>query len=311
VWKALDYPCAERLHPVLLSTAEHLEKHGECSITPVVREQLSKISCSTLRRRLLEWKSIKPKATISSKRNKPKPKVKSEVPIDTYKWDEKRPGALEVDLVEHNGGSTKGHYACTLNVVDIVTGYSSRRAIMGKGQKGVFEALKSILEEWPVPPWSIHTDNGSEFINNHLATFCKQNNLKFTSSRPYRKNDNAHVEQNNRHLVREFVGYERYDTEEQVSWLNKVYKHLDSYSNAFLPMRKVVSKWREGSKVKKRFDLARSPIQRLIDSGHVDDAVKARLRAEAESMNPAKLQEELWEVIRSGSALRPKRRKSS
>ncbi|MGG4034307.1 DDE-type integrase/transposase/recombinase [Paenibacillus cisolokensis] len=215
VWRALDYPCAERLHPVLLETADKLAKHGYVTLTPLIRSQLSQISRTTLGRRLSKWLSEKPagKTTRSSKSFS---RLRSEIPLQTYDWDEQRPGALEIDLVEHNGGSSLGQFAYTLSVVDIVTGYSRRRAILGRGQQVVFQALQYILDAWPMKPWGIHSDNGSEFMNNHLRRYCKDRGFTFTRSRPYRKNDNAHVEQKNRQYVREVVGYERYDTPQDV-----------------------------------------------------------------------------------------------
>jgi len=148
VWEALDYPCAERLHPVLLSTSEILAKHNEVFLTEEILEQLSQISRATLARRLTKWCS--PKRALP--RFKPNSKIKTQVPIDIYAWDEDKPGALEIDLVEHNGGSSLGHFAYTLNTVDIVSGYSRRRAVLGRGQRGVFEAIKLILSQWPFTP---------------------------------------------------------------------------------------------------------------------------------------------------------------
>ncbi len=221
IWEALDYPCAERLHPVLLSTAEQLAAHGELTLTEEIRSQLASISRPTLARRIASWR--KPGAKKIPTAAKSLSKVRAEVPVDTYRWDEQRPGALEVDLVEHNGGSSVGHFAYTLSVVDVVTGYSRRRAILGRGQKAVLEALQLILDQWPGPVWGLHIDNGSEFLNHHLLLFARARSLELTRSRPYKKNDNAHVEQKNRVLVREIVGYERYDTPEHVQWLNTVY----------------------------------------------------------------------------------------
>ncbi|MEW6523979.1 MAG: hypothetical protein AB1445_10515, partial [Bacillota bacterium] len=159
---------------------------------------------------------------------KPPSALQAEVPLGRYDWDEGRPGALEIDLVEHNGGSSQGHYAYTLNVVDAVSGYSRRRAVLGRVQAGIFRELADILKQWPFRPWGLHADNGSEFLNNHLIRFTKKTGLEFHRSRPYRKNDNAHVEQKNRRLVREVVGYERFDTVAQVDWLNRVYTGLVS-----------------------------------------------------------------------------------
>lgn len=177
VWEALDYPCAERLQPVLLPTAEILAAHGELYLTPEIRRQLAEISRATLARRMAKWQSPKGKGTIPHQ--KPGSRLRSEVPIDRYSWDEDRPGALEVDLVEHNGGSSLGHFAYTLSVVDVVTGYSRRRAVLGRGQAGVHHELVNIINQWPFKPWALHTDNGSEFLNAHLIAFAKQYKLFF------------------------------------------------------------------------------------------------------------------------------------
>ncbi|WP_201024897.1 DDE-type integrase/transposase/recombinase [Ferroacidibacillus organovorans] len=196
VWEALDYPCAERLHPMLVGTANLLARHGELHLTPTIVEQLEQISRATLARRITKW--VQPGAKHIPADKRPSAHLRSEVPIERYDWDEDKPGALEIDLVEHNGGSSSGHYAYTLSVVDIVTGYSRRLAVLGRGQAGVASALERILAEWPYAIWGIHSDNGSEFINHQLIRYTKANRLSFTRSRPYKKNDNAHVEQKNR-----------------------------------------------------------------------------------------------------------------
>lgn len=295
VWEALDYPCAERLHPVLLPMAELLAKHGELCLTPVVRQQLAQISRATLARRLAKWRSLKPKYTIP--RKKAGEALSSDVPIDRYAWDEDRPGALEVDLVEHNGGSSLGHFAYTLTVVDVVSGYSRRRAILGRSQLAVFQELKAIIAEWPFKPWGLHTDNGSEFLSRHLLRFCQENGLAFTRSRPYRKNDNAHVEEKNRHYVREIVGYERYDTPQDVAWLNEVYAYLDVYANLFLPMRKVIAKSRNGAHVHKTYDKAKTPFQRLLEAGVLDTDTQTRFQRQLEAINPLDLHRKLEALL--------------
>lgn len=299
VWKALDYPCAERLHPVLLETADKLARHGHVTLSPLIRSQLSHISRSTLGRRLAKWLSEKPKA-MTARSVKSFSRLRSEIPVQRYDWDEKRPGALEIDLVEHNGGSSLGHFAYTLTVVDIVTGYSRRRAILGRSQVAVFQALQSILDAWPMKPWGLHSDNGSEFMSNHIKRFCKDRNLTFTRSRPYRKNDNAHVEQKNRQYVREIVGYQRYDTPQAVEWLNAVYAGLDEYANLFLPMRKVISKERIDGKVRKKYDQARTPLQRLIETGALEEQAVNKIRAQKETSDPLRLHEHLEQLIQAG-----------
>jgi len=298
VWEALDYPCAERLHPVLLPTAELLVTHGEVSLSLEVRQQLAQISRATLARRLAKWRS--PKTNRALPHHKCCSGLSSQVPVERYDWDETQPGALEIDLVEHNGGSSLGHFAYTLTVVDVVTGYSRRRALLGRSQTAVFRELKTILGEWPFWPWGLHTDNGSEFLNNHLVRFCRENDLVFTRSRPYRKNDNAHAEQKNRQYVREIVGYERYDTPEDVAWLNQVYACLDTYVNLFLPLRKVVAKERKGARVRKSFDTARTPLQRLIEAGVLEDYTRARLEHQRQSINPLQLHRQLEKLLAQG-----------
>ena len=143
-------------------------------------------------------------------------------------------------------------FAYTLSMVDGVTGYSRRQAVLGRGQAGVHRELRRVVDEWPYKAWGLHADNGREFLNDQLVRFAKERGLTFTRSRPYRKNDSSHVEQKNRQYVREIVGYDRFDTPEAVQWLNRVYELLTVYANLFLPMRKVVARRRVGSRVSKR-----------------------------------------------------------
>jgi len=297
VWEALDFPCAERLHPVLLPMAELLSAHEELSLTPEMRRQLSQISRATLARRLKRLHTPKSR-TLPGRR--PSTGLRAEIPVERYDWEESRPGALEIDLVEHNGGSSLGHFVHTLSVVDVVSGYSRRRAVLGKGQSGVHRELKAILKDWPTPPWGLHCDNGGEFINDQLFRFCQENKLSFTRSRPYKKNDNAHVEQKNLQYVREIVGYERYDTPEAVEWLNQIYAVLDPYANLFLPMRKIIAKERSGSHVRKKFDTARTPFERLSETGAL--TLKARLihKHQLKALNPLKLHRQIDDLLRHG-----------
>jgi len=298
VWEALDFPCAERLHPVLAATAEVLAGHGELKLTAEVRQQLSQIGRATLARRLKRLRS--PKCSRALPGRRPNTGLKAEIPVERYDWDETRPGAPEVDLVEHNGGSSLGIFAYTISVVDVVSGYSRRRAVLGRGQTGVHRELTAIINDWPTPVWGLHSDNGSEFINDQLLRFCQKHNLAFTRSRPYKKNDNAHVEQKNLQFVREIVGYERYDTPEAVEWLNRVYACLDPYANLFLPMRKVIKKERSGSHVSKKFDTARTPFQRLSETGAL--TLKARLvhQHQLKTLNPLAIHRQLEELLGKG-----------
>ena len=302
VWEALDYPCAERLHPVLVQTALLLEKHGEVTLEPRVRILLESISLSTLARMLLKSRPTKIQRMSPPRQ---RTRLQREVPMEKYDSGEMRPGALEADLVEHNGGSSLGHYAYTLTVVDVATGYSRRRAVLGRGQLGVHRELKKILMSWPYPIWCIHTDNGNEFLNDHLIRYCKANNLKYTRSRPYRKNDNPHAEQKNFQHVRCLVGYERFDTEEQVAWLNTLYAVYDTYINLFQPTRKLTAKERHGSNVRKYYDTAKTPVQRATLLGVVTAETQKKLHKLYEVLNPLSLHRQIQSLVAQSMGTEP------
>lgn len=302
-WEALDYCCAERLHPQLLPLAAALARHGEVEVPLEAREELERISRATLARRLAELPRGKPRLVRSAPH--PSRMLQSQVQVDRYRWNESRAGALEIDLVEHNGSSTGGHYVCTLSVVDVVTGWSARRAVMGKSQAVVLEALEELLACWPSEVWALHSDNGSEFLSRHLLRYCQARDVTFHRSRPYRKNDNAHVEQKNRQLVREVVGYERIDTPAGLAWLNALYDVLHVYANLVLPSLKVISKIRTGSKVSKRYDTARTPLDRLLALDAVlADRVDELMRLQ-ESLNPLELRRTLDRLQRQDPQANP------
>ena len=296
VWRALDYICAERLHPTLLDTALLLERHGEIGLTEENKQHLKSISRATLGRMLREARQTRryPKARLQPK---PTTRIKAQVPIESYSYKEDKPGALEVDLVEHNGGSSFGQFAYTLSVVDVVTGYSKRRAVLGKGQAGVHKELKRIIEQWPYKIWGIHSDNGSEFLNDHLLRYCKAQGIKFTRSRPYKKNDSPYVEQKNFQHVRSLVGYERYDSPEAVEWLNAIYKIYDPYVNFYQPSRKLISKERHGSKVKKRYDEAKTPFKRACLMNAINELKKGELEHVYGQLNPLKLHKQIENLV--------------
>lgn len=157
VWEALDFCCAERLHPRLVPLAEALARHGELQLTLEAREELARISRATLARRLAELPRAKPRMLRAAPH--PARLLQSQVPVDRYRWNETRAGALEVDLVEHSGGLGGGHHAYTLSVVDVVSGWSRRRAVMGKSQAVVHQALQELLAAWPSAVWALHSDN--------------------------------------------------------------------------------------------------------------------------------------------------------
>lgn len=296
VWEALDFCCAERLHPRLVPLAEALARHGELQLTLEAREELARISRATLARRLAELPRAKPRMLRAAPH--PARLLQSQVPVDRYRWNETRAGALEVDLVEHSGGWGGGHHAYTLSVVDVVSGWSCRRAVMGKSQAVVHQALQELLAAWPTAVWALHSDNGSEFLGALLIRYCQVRDVTYHRSRPYKKNDNAHVEQKNRHLVREVVGYDRIDTAAGLAWLNSVYEVLDVYANVVLPNLKVISKSRVGSKVRKRYDTARTPLERLRELHALLRDRVAELEALEHNLNALELRRTLDQLQR-------------
>lgn len=291
VWETLDFCCAERLQPQLRAVAEDLVRHGELEAPAEVLEELGRISRATVARRIAELPRPKPRRLPVAPH--PQRLLKTAVPIGRYAWDEDRPGALEIDLVEHNGGSSSGHYAATLSVVDVVSGWSRRRAVLGKSQAVVHEALERLLNDWPTRVWGLHSDNGAEFLNNHLVRYCARHDIEYHRSRAYCKNDNAHVEQKNRQLVREVVGYARYDQLADVHWLNGVYELLDVYVNLVLPSQKLIEKSRDGVKVRKRYDTARTPLVRLQELEAIEPQRQDELTTFRRSLNPLALKRDL------------------
>ena len=205
--------------------------------------------------------------------------LKKAIPIRTSAdWDDAQPGFLELDLVAHCGDSAGGEYIYTLDTVDVSTGWSECVAVPNRGQHAVFEALQLIRRRLPFPLRGIDSDNDSAFINDHLYRYTRREGITFTRSRPYKKNDQAHIEQKNWSVVRRLVGYDRYDSARALAHLNALYDDLRLYVNFFQPSMKLVAKRRVDSKVRKTYDPAQTPYQRVLRSPDVDDACKESLR---------------------------------
>lgn len=292
VWAVLSMPCGKRLAPYMEEIVAVLERCGELELDRKVRDNLLSMSASTIDRKLApERKRIQLKGR---KGTKPGTLLKHQVPIRTFsEHDQEEPGYLEIDLVGHEGGNPRGDFAQTLDVTDIASTWTETQAVRNKAQKWVFAALAMILDRLPFDAAGIDSDNGGEFINAHLVRFCAEKELSFTRSRPQRKNDNCFVEQKNWTVVRKTVGYARYDTEEELRILNQIYRHLRLYTNYFQPTMKLISKTRDGAKVKKVYDAPRTPYQRLMESPAISKEAKEALKAEYETLNPAQLKRKI------------------
>ena len=314
IWTIFDFICSKRLAPFMGEAVEKLEYHKEIDLIDDVREKLVKISASTIDRLL---KPEKDKFRLGKGRSGTKPGtlLKNQIPIRTFAdWDDTKPGFTEVDLVAHDGGDNSGDFMQSLNFVDIATCWDETAACKNKAQKHVFRAIKIVSARFPFEIAGIDSDNGAEFINNILIRYCVKNKINFTRSRPYRKNDSCFVEQKNYSVVRRAVGYLRHDTEEELDLLNELYLYLGRYNNFFIPVTKLISKKRIGSKVTKKYDIARTPFRRVLESEHIDDKIKARLEREYDSLNPVKLKKNiagLQEKLLKLNVLKNKVRKES
>ncbi len=298
VWAVLDFPAGKRLAPFMAEIVPALERHGEISLTPTVRGPLLRISPATIDRLLAsERKRLEIRGRSGTR---PGALLKHAIPIRAFAdWDSTQPGFLEVDLVSHEGGSPFGEFCQTLDLTDIATGWTETVAVRNKAQRWVFPALTAAFESFPFAVLGIDSDNGSEFINTELFRYCADHKLTFTRSRTEHKNDNCYVEQKNWAVVRKTVGYQRYDHPSQLALLNELYTSLRLYTNFFQPTQKCSRKIRHGAAVRRVYDSARTPCQRILASEHVPDPVKDQVRAIYATLNPAQLQREINRLQRT------------
>lgn len=299
MWKLLEYPCGVRLKPQLPSLLKCLERCGEVSVSESVKRQLKQISAKTLDRRLKREREIR-----KLKRNRGTTRhgtlLKSSIPIRITNWDTSKVGFMEMDTVSHNGGDPSGECLYSLDMVEIYSGWSEQRAVLGKGEKGIVKALQDIKETVPFKLRGLDSDSGSEFVNWHLVRYCDKNNLYFTRSRPDRKNDNAYVEQKNFTHIRKWFGYGRYDRLEQLKLINGLYTNeLRLFNNFFRPVMKIKSKEKINNSVcKKTYDIAKTPYQRLLASNQISKKTKQRLKNIYLTLNPVDLKRTIDQKIK-------------
>jgi hypothetical protein len=287
-WEAEDRLCSKRLHPFLGDLVKILKKNGDIKITPAVETHLKQISPSTIDRILRPFRQQGYRHHFSTTR--PGSLLKSAIPIRTFAdWQDNRPGFLEVDLVAHCGESVDGFYLNTLTAVDIATGWTECTGVLGKGQDRVGAAIHHLRTRLPFPLLGLDSDNGSEFINQHLYTWCQREGIAFTRSRTYKKNDSCHVEQKNGALVRRVIGYQRYSSKKALEMLNRTYSLLRLYTNFFQPSMKLINKHRHGAKVYKTYDEAQTPCYRLLKSGILSRTEEKELMDAFQSLSPVKL----------------------
>lgn len=291
-WQAADQLCSKRLKPFLPELLEILERHEELVLEAPLKSQLCQMSAATIDRLLKPYRKFTGRRPLGT--TKPGSLLKAAIPIRTFaEWDEVRPGFLEIDLVAHCGESTAGFYLNTLSAVDVATGWVECQGVWGKGQERVGSAIHHLGQRLPFPLLGLDSDNGSEFINQHLYAYCQRSQITFTRSRPYKKNDGAHVEQKNWSVVRRVVGYERYSSKEAHVQLNRIYQLLRLYVNFFQPVMQLQHKSRHGAKVHKVYDAARTPYQRVLESGVLAPQRRAELERLYLKLNPVALKAQI------------------
>ena len=284
LWEVADCPSGTRLHAILPVLVERGIKYGEINPNLAQLELLAQVSIATVDRMLQsELRTRRRRINGQTKGGK----LKYEIPFAIDSGAIVVPGTLEIDLVVHCGESAMGEFINTLNSTDIVTGWYEAEAIMGKSQGAVDAALEQIARRLPFSLRGIDSDNGTEFINWNLKRWAQRHRITFTRSRPYKKNDNAHIEQKNFTHVRKIIGYMRLDTKEQLAMLNNLYcNELRLYINFFQPSQKLIKKERIGSHIKRVYDTPKTPYQRVLESTDVPDNVKRKLKARYKTLNP-------------------------
>jgi hypothetical protein len=291
IWELLNYPCGARLKPQLLPMSEQLASHKEIpELNEVVKGQLLEIGSATLDRYLIREKKIR-KLHRGRSTTRHGSLLKSSVPIRITNWNTRRIGFMEMDTVAHCGDVLSGEFIYSLDMVEIASGWSEQIAVMGKSEAGVVKAIEEVKQGLPFELLGLDSDTGSEFVNWHMVRWCKDNNLSFTRSRPYYKNDNAYVEQKNYTHIRKWLGYRRYDNKRQLELINDLYRNeLRLFNNFFLPVMKIKRKEKVNNSVcKKIYDNAQTPYQRLQQSKQIPLKAKQQLRQLYETLNPVKL----------------------
>ena len=289
VWEIFDYPCGQRLKPLLDGEVGRLREFGELRISDEIASRLERMSSATIDRKLKHQREV---LHLLRSRGGPRPGylLRQKIPIRLTEWDTSQVGYVEADMVVHCGSSSLGEYINTLSATEISSGWWEGEAILGKSQEHSFWALKEIRKRTPFKWKGLDSDNGSEFINQILYKYCHREKLEFTRSRPNRKNDNAYIEQKNWTHVRKVLGYLRYDTPEELMIINDLYHHeLRLYKNFFQPVMKLVSKERIGGRVKRKYGVSHTPYQSLMESGQLSTEAREGLKEMYLSLNPAEL----------------------
>lgn len=291
VWRICGCICGKRLAPFLPEVVPILEQHGELCLDSETRALLLHMSAATIDRKLRPYRRQQGRGASTTK---PGTLLKHSIPIRTFtEWDAVKPGFVEIDLVAHCGESMAGEYLNTLTATDIATGWTECLLLRQRNQLAVEAAMGSLRQRLPFPLLGIDSDNDSVFINATVNRYCGKHHITFTRSRPWKKNDQAWVEQKNGAIVRGTIGYRRYTSPAAAALLESIHTDLHAYVNFFQPVQKLVEKRRDGAKIYKRYDVAQTPYQRTLADKSVTALRKARLLQAYRQLNPAQLRRQI------------------
>jgi hypothetical protein len=295
IWEIYGRICSKRLHPYLPEGIKVLERCGELQLAPETRSLLLQMSRSSIDRCLAP---VRFQQSHGRSTTKPGTLLKRQIPVRTFAdWTEDKPGFLEIDCVAHCGEDVSGQFLYTLTCTDLCTGWTETLALPRRSQEAVCRTIQSMRQDLPFALLGIDSDNGGEFINDLLLRYCITEQITFTRSRPFQKNDQAHVEQKNWSVVRRLIGYDRLEGDEQFALLQSIYQDWRLYVNFFQPVLKLSSKERIGNKLLRRYDSARTPYQRLLERDEISLAQKAHLLHLYLSLNPVELRHRIDQKV--------------
>lgn len=294
-WAATNYIGPKRLVPFLPTLIPHLERHGHVVLTADVRTQVLTLSVATADRLLKPLRDAGRSRGVTT--TKPGALLKQHIPVRTFAdWNEHVPGFLEADLVAHCGDRPDGAFLATLVLTDVATGWVECQALLYRSQDQVLQGLKRARQLVPFSVLGVDTDNGGEFINGELVTYCDQEQITFTRGRAYQKNDQCFVEQKNGAVVRQFVGYDRFEGEHAYRQLVELYRALRLYVNFFQPSLKLTAKQRIGTMVRRQYDRAQTPFARLCASGVLGENQRQRFEAIFTALDPVRLLDQIGQL---------------
>ncbi|MCP4165346.1 MAG: transposase family protein [Chloroflexi bacterium] len=298
-WTAANCICAKRLAPFLPALVESLERHGHLVLSEEVRRQLLTMSAATADRIMSEWRAdTRMRGATTTKAGK---LLKHQIPIRTFaEWNETQPGFFEADLVAHCGTSVEGMFLWSLVLTDIATGWTECLALRHRSKEAVVAGLDRVRQLLPFTMLGFDTDNGSEFLNATVLAYCEASEITFTRGRAYKKNGQCYIEQKNGSIVRQLIGYDRFEGEFAYRQLSELYRAVRLYVNFFQPFMKLVAKKRQGSQVRRKYDLAQTPVQRLLTYDSLEEE-KQHLQQVFHALDPVRLlrqiqtlQDALW-----------------